>query len=176
MTARPELLLSGVALVGVVGSSAYFGRRIGQLQTKLDEMNTHLTSTIKKVSDLPQKQHILELAKGIQADRTILDETQVWIQNLEAEVTSLNDRYDMIISALEDIGCEVKSTVKVETKRKPVRKVRFPQKKEDMEEISPTRPTKTGRVKRPVKEPEPEATDEDEDEIERAVSAAQSTR
>src|SRR5579884_1859163 len=124
MTARPELLLSGVALVGVVGSSAYFGRRISQLQTKLDEMNTHLTSTIKKVSDLPQKQHILELAKGIQTDRAILDETQAWIQNLETEVTSLNERYDSIILALQEMGCDVK----VEKKRKPkapAKKVRF---------------------------------------------------
>lgn len=168
MTARPELLLSGVALVGVVGSSAYFGRRIGQLQSKLDEMNTHLTSTIKKVSDLPQKQHLLELAKGIQEDRAILDETRAWIQNLETEVASLNDRYDVIITSLQEIGCELKSTPKVETKHKPTRKVRFTRK----EESPPPCQTKTGRIKRPVKEP---GTD-DEDEIEQAVSAAQSNR
>lgn len=172
MTARPELLLSSVALVGVVGSSAYFGRRIGQLQTKLDEMNTHLTSTIKKVSDLPQRQHIVELAKSIQADRALLDETQTWIQNIETEVTSLNDRYDMIITALQDMGCELKSPVKAEKKRKPKRTVRFSKD----EERPSTRPAKTGRTRRPVKDPEPESPEEEDDEIEQAVSAAQSTR
>lgn len=133
---RPEMILSVTNTIGMVSSIIYFYKRTSALQDEIEKINTHLTATVKKVSELPDnKEHIGQLADAInqlnrvsQMNRSGLAEIKDILTSQEDDITQLKETLDAVVEACQELGVNVRipKAKRITKKPKPLSRTSRP--------------------------------------------------
>lgn len=108
---KPEVLATANA-VGTASIYFILSKRLNALTEEMDEIDNHLTSSIKKVSENARSiQGITQtfqdvLMKFEDHKKAIASVGKMW-KKMEEEIQDMNDRYEAIVSAVKDLGGNV---------------------------------------------------------------------
>lgn len=105
---KPEVLATANA-VGTASIYFILSKRLTALTDEVDEIDNHLTSSIKKISDNSRSlQGITEAFKEVltkfEDHKKNLMSFSKTVKKLEEEVSDINDRYDAVVSAVRNLG------------------------------------------------------------------------
>jgi chromosome segregation ATPase len=105
---KPEVLATANA-VGTASIYFILSKRLNALTEEVDEIDNHLSSSIKKISDNSRSiQGITETFKEVltrfeEHRKNITNFTRTF-KKLEDDIGDLNDRYDALLVAVKDLG------------------------------------------------------------------------
>jgi hypothetical protein len=108
---KPEVLATANA-VGTASIYFILSKRLNALTDEMDEIDNHLTSSIKKISENSRSlQGITETFKDIllkfeEHKRVVGNMSKLW-KKLDEEFQDMNDKYDVLSSAIKDLGGNV---------------------------------------------------------------------
>jgi len=105
---KPEVLATANA-VGTASIYFILSKRLTALTDEVDEIDNHLTSSIKKISDNSRSlQGMTEAFKEVltkfedhKKNLTLFSKS---LKKLEEEVSDINERYDAVVSAVRNLG------------------------------------------------------------------------
>lgn len=108
---KPEVLATANA-VGTASIYFILSKRLNNLTEEMDEIDSHLTSSIKKVSENARSiQGITETFKDVllkfeEHRKAVANITKVW-KKFEEEIQEMNERYEVLVSAVKELGGNV---------------------------------------------------------------------
>ena len=108
---KPEVLATANA-VGTASIYFILSKRLNALTDEMDEIDNHLTSSIKKISENARSiQGITETFKDVlmkfeEHRRVVSNMSKVW-KKLDEEFQDMNDKYDVLSSAIKELGGNV---------------------------------------------------------------------
>jgi Ca-activated chloride channel family protein len=108
---KPEVLATANA-VGTASIYFILSKRLNALTDEMDEIDNHLTSSIKKISENSRSlQGITETFKDIllkfeDHKRVVGNMSKLW-KKLDEEFQDMNDKYDVLSSAIKELGGNV---------------------------------------------------------------------
>lgn len=108
---KPEVLATANA-VGTASIYFILSKRLNALTDEMDEIDNHLTSSIKKISENARSiQGITETFKDVlmrfeDHKRVVSNMSKVW-KRLDEEFQDMNDKYDVLSSAIKELGGNV---------------------------------------------------------------------
>lgn len=105
---KPEVLATANA-VGTASIYFILSKRLNALTDEVDEIDNHLSSSIKKISDNSRSiQGITEAFKEVllkfEEHRKNIGTFAKTFKKLEDEIQDLNDRYDAVADAVKELG------------------------------------------------------------------------
>lgn len=108
---KPEVLATANA-VGTASIYFILSKRLNALTDEVDEIDNHLSSSIKKISDNSRSiQGVTEAFKEVltkfEEHRKNINNFTRTFKKVDDEINDLNDKYDAIISAIKDLGGSV---------------------------------------------------------------------
>ena len=108
---KPETIISLINTTALLGASVYFYRRINGLEQELDKNTEHLTSTIRKVTELQiTKQHIKQLAAAIKDLNNAMGIQKNELLYLRSMTGFQSDQIKELQGLSKDAGSDVKLT------------------------------------------------------------------
>lgn len=108
---KPEVLATANA-IGTASIYFILSKRLNALTDEMDEIDNHLTSSIKKISENARSiQGITETFKDVlmkfeEHRRVVSNMSKVW-KKLDEEFQDMNDKYDVLSSAIKELGGNV---------------------------------------------------------------------
>jgi chromosome segregation ATPase len=108
---KPEVLATANA-VGTASIYFILSKRLNALTDEMDEIDNHLTSSIKKISENSRSlQGITETFKDVlikfeDHKRVVGNMSKLW-KRLDEEFQDMNDKYDVLSSAIKELGGNV---------------------------------------------------------------------
>ena len=108
---KPEVLATANA-VGTASIYFILSKRLNALTDEMDEIDNHLTSSIKKISENARSiQGITETFKDVlmkfeDHKRVVGNMSKLW-KRLDEEFQEMNDKYDVLSSAIKELGGNV---------------------------------------------------------------------
>ena len=110
---KPEVL----ATVNAVGTaSIYFilSKRLNSLTDEIDEIDTHLTSSIKKISENARSiqgitQTFQDVLVKFEEHRKVVANLVKLTKRFDDEFQEMNDKYELLVNAVKDLGGNVDS-------------------------------------------------------------------
>ncbi len=108
---KPEVLATANA-VGTASIYFILSKRLNSLTDEMDEIDNHLTSSIKKVSENSKSiQGMTETFKDVLLKfedhrKTVNNISKIW-KRLDDELSDMNERYEMLVNAVKDLGGDV---------------------------------------------------------------------
>lgn len=120
---KPEVLATANA-VGTASIYFILSKRLNALTDEMDEIDNHLTSSIKKISENARSiQGITETFKDVlmrfeDHKRVVSNMSKVW-KRLDEEFQDMNDKYDVLSSAIKELGGNVDIRKIKKKKKKP---------------------------------------------------------
>ena len=120
---KPEVLATANA-VGTASIYFILSKRLNALTDEMDEIDNHLTSSIKKISENARSiQGITETFKDVLLKfedhrRIVSNMNKVW-KKLDEEFQDMNDKYDVLSSAIKELGGNVDIRKIKKKKKKP---------------------------------------------------------
>jgi chromosome segregation ATPase len=121
---KPEVLATANA-VGTASIYFILSKRLNSLTDEMDEIDNHLTSSIKKVSENARSiQGITETFKDVlmrfeEHKRVIGNISKLW-KKMDEEIQDMNDRYEAVLAAIKDLGGNV-DVRRIKKKKKKVK-------------------------------------------------------
>jgi hypothetical protein len=108
---KPEVLATANA-VGTASIYFILSKRLNALTDEMDEIDTHLTSSIKKISENSRSlQGMTDTFKDVlvkfEDHRKVVSNISKMWKRLDEELLDMNDRYDALVSAVKDLGGNV---------------------------------------------------------------------
>jgi chromosome segregation ATPase len=108
---KPEVLATANA-IGTASIYFILSKRLNALTDEMDEIDNHLTSSIKKISENARSiQGITETFKDVlmkfeDHKRIVSNMSKVW-KRLDEEFQDMNDKYDLLSNAIKELGGNV---------------------------------------------------------------------
>jgi hypothetical protein len=108
---KPEVLATANA-IGTASIYFILSKRLNSLTEEMDEIDNHLTSSIKKISENARTiQGMTETFKEVltrfeEHRKAIANFAKIW-KKLEDDFEDMNDRYDMLFTAVKELGGNV---------------------------------------------------------------------
>jgi chromosome segregation ATPase len=108
---KPEVLATANA-VGTASIYFILSKRLNALTDEVDEIDNHLSSSIKKISDNSRSIHgITEAFKEVlikfEEHKKNINNISRTFKNLDDDIQDLNDRYDALVEAVKELGGNV---------------------------------------------------------------------
>jgi chromosome segregation ATPase len=108
---KPEVLATANA-VGTASIYFILSKRLNALTDEVDEIDNHLSSSIKKISDnskslLGITETFKEVLVKFEEHRKNVANFSKSFKKLEDEIIDMNDKYDAVVSAIKDLGGSV---------------------------------------------------------------------
>ena len=108
---KPEVLATANAL-GTASIYFILSKRLNALTDEMDEIDTHLTSSIKKISENSRSiQGMTDTFKDVLMKfedhrKVVANISKMW-KRLDDELLDMNDKYDALVQAIKDLGGNV---------------------------------------------------------------------
>ena len=118
---KPEVLATANA-VGTASIYFILSKRLNSLTDEMDEIDNHLTSSIKKISENARSiqgmtQTFQEILLRFEEHRkTVAGMGKIW-KKMDEEFQDINDRYDALLAAVKELGGNV-DVRKIKKKKK----------------------------------------------------------
>jgi chromosome segregation ATPase len=178
---KPEVLATANA-VGTASIYFILSKRLNALTDEMDEIDNHLTSSIKKVSENSRSiQGIAQtfqdvLLKFEEHKKTVSGIGKMW-KKIDEEIQEMNERYDMLISAVKDLGGNV-DTRRLKKKKKKSKSYEEDRRRRSSDssdtlssESEPERERRDKKDKKPQKKDSKTEYNSDEDFVKKAQEA-----
>jgi hypothetical protein len=124
---KPEVLATANA-VGTASIYFILSKRLNSLTDEMDEIDNHLTSSIKKISENSKSiQGMTETFKDVLLKfedhrKSVAGISKLW-KRIEEDIQDMNDRYDLLVSAVKELGGNVDTRrIKKKKKKEPERR------------------------------------------------------
>ena len=177
---KPEVLATANA-VGTASIYFILSKRLNALTDEMDEIDNHLTSSIKKVSENARSiQGISQtfqdvLIKFEDHRKTVNNIGKMW-KKVDEEIQEMNDRYEVLLSAVKDLGGNVDMR-KIKKKKKKSKSYEEERRRKTDSSDSETSESEPERDRRDKKDKKPQKKDSkpeynsDEDFVKKAQEA-----
>jgi len=121
---KPEVLATANA-VGTASIYFILSKRLNSLTDEMDEIDNHLTSSIKKISENARSiQGITETFKDVllrfEDHKRVIGNMGKVFKKMDDEMQDMNDRYEAVVAAIKDLGGNV-DIRRIKKKKKKVK-------------------------------------------------------